>query len=260
MPKSHRPYPPEFRRQMVEFLLKRGAATNLPGDQPWATPLAWARKRGDGEMAVAGSRASEGQRGLSSGIFEGVVAHRRLAPRQHAFRYRVFAMLLDLDELPGLGLRFFQYNRWGLFSFQDKDHGDGRDLDAWLDDLLAQKSIVAKGARRVLCYPRILGYVFNPISVWFCDDEAGRLFGDALMDAAKKGVKVRVLVDAWGSKMGKLGDELKDAGVDLRSYRPVNPFTIHKISKRTHRKIMVIDGRISFTGGMCIDKRWLGSA
>jgi cardiolipin synthase len=94
----------------------------------------------------------------------------------------------------------------------------------------------------------------------FIDDEAGRLFGDALMDAAKKGVKVRVLVDAWGSKMGKLGDELKAAGVDLREYRPVNPFTLHKLSKRTHRKIMVIDGRISFTGGMCIDKRWLGDA
>jgi DUF1365 family protein len=110
-----------------------------------------------------------------SAIYEGSVTHRRLAPRQHRFRYRVFAMLLDLDELPRLGLRFFQYNRWGLFSFHDRDHGDGRDLRAWLDGLLAQKGIVANGARRVLCYPRILGYVFNPLSVWFCDDEQGRL-------------------------------------------------------------------------------------
>ena len=110
-----------------------------------------------------------------SALYEGTVTHRRLRPRQHQFRYRVFAMLLDLDELPALGLRLFQYNRWGLFSFQDRDHGDGRDLRAWLDDLLAQKGIAAKGARRVLCYPRILGYVFNPLSVWFCDDEQGRL-------------------------------------------------------------------------------------
>ena len=101
--------------------------------------------------------------------------HRRLRPRQHRFRYRVFAMLLDLDELPSLGLRLFHYNRWGLFSFQDRDHGDGRDLRAWLDDLLVQKGITAKGPKRVLCYPRILGYVFNPLSVWFCDDEQGRL-------------------------------------------------------------------------------------
>ena len=84
-------------------------------------------------------------------------------------------MLLELDELPTLGLKLFQYNRAGLFSFQDKDHGDGRDLQAWLDGLLAQKGIVAKGSRRVLCYPRIMGYVFNPLSVWFCDDAQGRL-------------------------------------------------------------------------------------
>jgi DUF1365 family protein len=86
-------------------------------------------------------------------------------------------MLLGLDELAALdrSLSLFKYNRWGLFSFQDRDHGDGRELNVWLDDLLAQNDIVANGTRRVLCYPRILGYVFNPISVWFCDDQAGRL-------------------------------------------------------------------------------------
>jgi len=110
-----------------------------------------------------------------SALYEGLVTHQRLRPRRHRFQYRVFAMLLELDELPTLGLKLFQYNRAGLFSFQDKDHGDGRDLQAWLDGLLAQKGIVAKGSRRVLCYPRIMGYVFNPLSVWFCDDAQGRL-------------------------------------------------------------------------------------
>ena len=112
-----------------------------------------------------------------SAIYEGFVMHRRLKPRRHRFRYRVFAMLLELDELPALDnkLKLFAHNRRGLFSFQDKDHGDGRDLRVWLDDLLMRKGVVAKGARRVLCYPRILGYVFNPLSVWFCDDEQGRL-------------------------------------------------------------------------------------
>ena len=112
-----------------------------------------------------------------SALYEGVVAHRRLRPRPHRFRYRVFAMLLELDELEGLdrSLRLFAHNRRGLFSFHDEDHGDGRALRAWLDALLAQQGIVANGARRVLCYPRILGYVFNPLSVWFCDDENGRL-------------------------------------------------------------------------------------
>ena len=103
--------------------------------------------------------------------------HRRLRPRRHRFQYRVFAMLLELEELPALGraLRLFKHNAFGLFSFHDKDHGDGRDLNVWLDELLAQHGISAKGPRRVLCYPRILGYVFNPLSVWFCDDQDGRL-------------------------------------------------------------------------------------
>jgi len=110
-------------------------------------------------------------------IYEGWVMHRRLRPKHHRFKYRVFAMLLELDELAALDrkLTLFKYNRWGLFSFQDRDHGDGRSLTLWLDELLAQHGISAKGARRVLCYPRILGFVFNPISVWFCDDEQGRL-------------------------------------------------------------------------------------
>ena len=117
-----------------------------------------------------------------SAIYEGWVMHRRLKPRHHRFQYRVFAMLLELDELPALDRRLslFKYNRWGLFSFQDKDHGpidskEPRDLNVWLDDLLAQHGIAANGTRRVLCYPRILGYVFNPISVWFCDDQDGQL-------------------------------------------------------------------------------------
>jgi DUF1365 family protein len=101
--------------------------------------------------------------------------HRRLKPRHHRFQYRVFAMLLELEELPALRLKLFKHNRFALFSFLDKDHGDGRNLNIWLDDLLAQHGIVAKGPRRVLCYPRILGYVFNPLSVWFCDDADGRL-------------------------------------------------------------------------------------
>jgi DUF1365 family protein len=112
-----------------------------------------------------------------SAIYEGVVTHRRFRPRPHRFRYRVFAMLLELDELAGLDrrLKLFACNRWGIFSFQDRDHGDGRDLRLWLDGLLAEKGIAAGGGRRVLCYPRILGYVFNPLSVWYCDDDQGRL-------------------------------------------------------------------------------------
>jgi DUF1365 family protein len=103
--------------------------------------------------------------------------HRRLRPRRHHFRYRVFAMLIDLDELAKLddGLWLFKWNRRGLFSFHDRDHGDGRPLKSWLDGLLSAANITANGPRRVLCYPRIFGYVFNPLSVWFCHDNEGIL-------------------------------------------------------------------------------------
>jgi DUF1365 family protein len=112
-----------------------------------------------------------------SAIYEGWVMHRRLTPRHHRFKYRVFAMLLELDGLAQLdkSLSLFKWNRWGLFSFFDRDHGDGRPLEVWLDDLLARAGIIADGPRSVLCYPRILGYVFNPLSVWFCRGVDGEL-------------------------------------------------------------------------------------
>jgi DUF1365 family protein len=108
----------------------------------------------------------------TSALYPGLVMHRRLTPRRHRFRYRVFAMLIDLADLPALdsNLTLFAWNRRGVFSFHDRDHGDGGPPGPWLDGLLASRGIAADGPRRVLCYPRIFGYVFNPLSVWFCHD------------------------------------------------------------------------------------------
>jgi DUF1365 family protein len=106
-------------------------------------------------------------------IYEGWVMHRRLRPRAHRFKYRVFSLLLEPAALPRL--RLLTHNRWGLFSFHDTDHGDGRPLDDWLNDVLAAAGVTADGKRQVLCYPRILGFVFNPLSVWFCHDPGGTL-------------------------------------------------------------------------------------
>lgn len=113
----------------------------------------------------------------ASALYTGWVMHRRLRPKVHHFQYRVFSMLLDLEELPVLSrrLRLFSWNGAGLFSFHDKDHGDGQALSTWLDAKLAAAGVVATGPRRVLCYPRILGFVFNPLSVWFCHEKAGAL-------------------------------------------------------------------------------------
>lgn len=106
-------------------------------------------------------------------IYSGLVVHRRVRPKAHLLRYRVFTLLLDLDRLDeiGKGLKSLAINRPGLLSFRESDHGDGRarGLRQWVDARLAEAGVAAHGLRvRVLCYPRILGYVFNPLTVYFC--------------------------------------------------------------------------------------------
>ena len=114
-------------------------------------------------------------------VYFGDVMHRRLGTVRHHFRYRVFSILVDLDRLATLGqrLRLFSYNRANLFSFQDRDHGprDGSALRPWVERHLAAGGLghAVGGRIRLLCFPRIWGYVFNPLSVFFCDAPDGRL-------------------------------------------------------------------------------------
>lgn len=116
---------------------------------------------------------------LASALYAGTVMHARLRPRQHRLSYKVFSLLLDLDELPALdrSLRLFGHNRAAIFSFHDKDHGDGSgDLRDWAEGLLRAAGIDEPHPTiRVLCYPRLWGYVFNPLTVFFCADAGGRL-------------------------------------------------------------------------------------
>ncbi len=112
-------------------------------------------------------------------IYVGHVMHMRLIPRRHRFRYGTFSVLLDLDRL-GETLarsRVMRRNAFGILGFADRDHGprDGSPLRPWLDAQLAQAG--APPARRVdlLCFPRMWGYVFNPLSVYFCYGEGGEL-------------------------------------------------------------------------------------
>jgi cardiolipin synthase len=96
-------------------------------------------------------------------------------------------------------------------------------------------------------------YIFQP-------DEAGRQFAEAMIEAAGRGVEVRLLIDAWGSKLGDLQDRIEKAGIRWRKYRPIRLFSFYKMGKRTHRKILVVDGRVAFTGGLGISQQWLGNA
>jgi DUF1365 family protein len=110
-----------------------------------------------------------------SSIYVGHVVHQRHRPKKHHLRYRVFSLLMDLDDLPALNrLRWFGHNRAALFSFRDADHGDGGPLRDWVAEQLAANGLPTPGRIRLLCYPRILGYVFNPLTVWYCDDAEGQ--------------------------------------------------------------------------------------
>lgn len=112
-------------------------------------------------------------------IYRGEVMHRRLRPFGHRFVYRVFSLFLDIDRLGELAgqSRLFRYNRFGLVSFQDRDHGarDGSTLRPWVEHHLAAAGYETGGAISILCFPRLLGFAFNPLSVFFCYDRAGKL-------------------------------------------------------------------------------------
>jgi DUF1365 family protein len=117
-------------------------------------------------------------RDFAPGVYRGRVMHHRLKPSLR-FTSRTASLLLDLDALPETAarLRLLSHNRFNLFGFDDRDHGprDGSPLRPWIDGLLAAQGLPRPARVRLLCYPRVLGYVFNPLSVYFCDDESGEL-------------------------------------------------------------------------------------
>lgn len=113
-------------------------------------------------------------------LYAGTVVHQRLRPRRHRLRYQVFSLLLDLDGLDNLvaRLKLFSRNRFNLFSFHDRDYGAGtaEPLRSQVErHLLAAGIDLDGGAVRLLTMPRLLGYAFNPISVYFCYHRLGVL-------------------------------------------------------------------------------------
>ncbi|OOW69919.1 cardiolipin synthase B [Xanthomonas axonopodis pv. martyniicola] len=92
--------------------------------------------------------------------------------------------------------------------------------------------------------------------------EIGREFSDALSERARAGVDVRVTID-WGGSLKMdhaLVDTMTEAGVEVHRYRPLAWYNLHRINNRTHRKLLVIDGRIGFTGGVGVADQWMGDA
>lgn len=116
----------------------------------------------------------------ASALYVGSVMHMRLKPRHHRLAYRLFSLLIDLDEIEALDRRLtlFSHDRFNLFSFFERDYADpaGGPLKAQIERLLAGAGFEPDGgAVRLLTLPRLFGYAFNPLNVYFCHRRDGSL-------------------------------------------------------------------------------------
>jgi DUF1365 family protein len=112
-------------------------------------------------------------------LYRGEVMHRRLLDANYRFRYRVFSVLLDVDRIDEIAQQtlLFSHNRFNLFSFHDTDHLPAGDhsLRGWVERTLAAAGLETRALRiRLLCFPRVLGIVFDPLSLWYCESADGR--------------------------------------------------------------------------------------
>ena len=122
----------------------------------------------------------EGELPDAAALYVGEVMHARLKPLGHRFSYRVMSLLIDLDRLDAADRqsRLFGVNRAALYSFHEADHGerDGSSLRRYAHRRAAESGLNLTGGRvLLLCYPRLFGYTFNPLSVYFCYHASGQL-------------------------------------------------------------------------------------
>ena len=110
---------------------------------------------------------------MNSCIYNGEVNHTRFKPIKHFLNYKTFSLFIDLDEIEQLdkSISIFSHNKFNIFSFYNKDHGDrdGNCLKKWVISNLQKYKIEGNISKvKILCYPRIFGYVFNPLSIFYC--------------------------------------------------------------------------------------------
>jgi cardiolipin synthase A/B len=147
-----------------------------------------------------------------------------------------------------------------------EDHSFRRSLDAFGNSMVGGNRVDILNNGDAI-FPAMTGAIRDAKvtvdleSYIFKDDKAGAIFAEALIGAARRGVEVRVMVDATGSsRSGALLDRMRKAGVKAYVFHPIRLWSLYKIGRRTHRKILVVDGTVSFAGGFCIADPWFGDA
>ena len=118
-------------------------------------------------------------------IVQGYVTHERLSPKAHALKSRTFYVRVPIrsifyatsNDKPQWGNWIFGINRKSLISLNDEDHGSGESIKRWLNRMLTEHELenIADGEIWLVCFPRVLGYQFKPVSLWFCENKLGEL-------------------------------------------------------------------------------------
>jgi DUF1365 family protein len=178
----------------------------------------------------------------AAALYVGCVMHARLKPIGHRFSYRVMSLLIDLDRLADADRQspLFGVNRAALYSFHEADHGkrDGASLRAYAQRCAAEHGIDLTGGRvLLLCYPRLLGYAFNPLSVYFCYRASGEL---ALLIYEVR----NTFGDIHPYVLPVRPHEISEAGVRQRQDKLfyVSPFI--EMAKRYHFRVLPPDERV----------------
>ena len=111
---------------------------------------------------------------MNTKIILSSIVHKRYGKVEHSFKYKVPSLFIDLDELKILKSKIFSINSFNIFSFNEKDHGyrDGRTINKFIRQMLLNYNVKFKNLKiKILCFPRIFGYVFNPLSIIYCYDD-----------------------------------------------------------------------------------------
>ena len=192
----------------------------------------------------------------------------RRAARRNAPRFASAAVLL-LTLAASTGCAYIFSEKRTVYQFDPSYGVDSPEFERSLEALGTE---MVPGNRATLrengdgIFPAMLSSIAQAqrsinIEMYIFDHgETGTRFAHALSERARNGVEVRLLVDGFGSNLGPLEAELTAAGVRVRVYRPLRVYSIDRIGHRTHRRILTIDGRVGFCGGVGLDDRWKGSA
>src|SRR5713101_7516270 len=181
--------------------------------------------------------------------------------------WALFAAVPLLAALPGCSYNFSEKRT--VYQYQPSYGVDSpefrRSLDAFGTEMVPynRAAVLENGDRTFAAVLEAIGEARESVNVElyiFNQGSLGTEFARSLSERARAGIEVRLLVDGFGSSLGVLADEMRMAGVQVAVYKPLRIYSLDRVGHRTHRRIVVVDGRIGFSGGFAIDDRWKGNA